>query len=64
MAPLGQEFPVTPFVSFFLEGMLESLNKLHDRVNELVKYLIYETHIKRALDDRRINARQYAIASQ
>lgn len=63
-AAKGGEFPITPFVLFFLEGMFESLNKLHDRVNELVKFLLFETRIKRFLDDGKINARQYAIVSQ
>lgn len=58
------EFPITPFVLFFLEGMFESLNKLHDRVNDLVKILIYENHLKKMLDAKTINARQYAIVSQ
>ena len=30
----------------------------------MVKYLIYENQIKRALDDKQINVRQYAIVSQ
>jgi Fic family protein len=63
-AAKGLEFPVTPFVLFFLEGMFESLNKIHDRVNDLVKTLLFETYLKRMWDDRKINERQYAIVSQ
>ncbi len=57
-------FPITPFVIFFLEGMLESLNKLHDRVNGLVKILLFENALKRMLDNKTINTRQHAIVSQ
>jgi len=63
-AKKGFEYPTTPFVLFFLEGMFESLNQLHDRVNELVKFLIYQNSIKLMLDNKTINARQYAIVSQ
>ena len=60
----GREFPITPFIQFFLAGMLESLNKLHDRVNDLVKMLIFESRLNHMQNDKTINARQYAIASQ
>jgi Fic family protein len=59
-----QAFPNTAFVEFFLQGMLISLNKLHDRVNNLIKILLFETEIKRQHDQKQINSRQYAIASQ
>jgi len=54
----------TPFVQFFLEGMLTSLNKLHARVNKLVNMILFENDIKHRHDDKQINARQYAIVSQ
>ena len=60
----GREFPITPFVLFFLGGMFESLNKLHDRVNDLVSTVLFENRLKRMLDEKTINARQYAIVSQ
>ncbi|WP_236848832.1 toll/interleukin-1 receptor domain-containing protein [Candidatus Thiodictyon syntrophicum] len=49
---------------FFLEGMLTSLNTLHDRVNRLVHLLLFENDLKRRHEEKRINARQYAIATQ
>jgi Fic family protein len=58
------EFPNTPFVEFFLEGMLASLDKLHDRVNQLVNILLFENDVKRRQEEREINSRQYAIVSQ
>lgn len=53
--------PNTSFVAFHLEGMLACINQLHDRANVIVEILLFETQIKRALDSREINIRQYTI---
>jgi len=58
------EAPNTRFVIFFLEGMLASINNLHDRVNALIALKLFENEVKRLHDEKKINARQYAIASQ
>jgi len=58
------EFPNTDFVQFFLEGMLVSINKLHDRVNRLVNLILFENDVKRQHEEKAINARQYAIVMQ
>jgi len=63
-ADKGAAAPNTDFVLFFLEGMLTSLNTLHDRVNRLVHLLLFENDLKRRHEEKRINARQYAIATQ
>ena len=60
----GKANPNTAFVSFFLDGMLTSLNNLHDRVNRLVNVLLFSHDIKRRHDEKEINARQYAIVTQ
>lgn len=57
-------YPNTDFVFFFLEGMLISINKLHDRVNNLVKFILFENDVKRRHDEKEINTRQYAIVTQ
>lgn len=41
-----------------------TINNLHDRVNRMVSMLLFESNIRRALDDKLINARQYTILSQ
>lgn len=64
VADRGAPYPNTDFVLFFLEGMLVSLDGLHDRVNRLVRVLLFENDLKRSHDEGRINARQYAIVSQ
>ena len=63
-ADKGDAYPNTDFVRFFLEGLLISLNTLHDRVNRLVHLLLFENDLKRRHDERRVNARQYAIVTQ
>jgi Fic family protein len=56
--------PNTDFILFFLEGMLISINKLHDRVNSLVNIILFENDVKRRHDEKEINTRQYAIVTQ
>lgn len=52
------------FVDFHLEGMRLTINHLHDRVNRLVGMLLFASNIRHALDEKRINARQYTLLSQ
>lgn len=56
--------PNQPFVAFHLEGMRQTINTLHDRVNRLVGMLLYASNIRRVLDGKEINVRQYTILSQ
>ena len=63
-AEKGSAYPNTVFVTFFLEGMLSTLNRLHDRVNRMVHVILFENELKRLHDTKEINARQYAIVSQ
>lgn len=58
-----QPDPNSPFLQFFLEGMLDSINQLHDRVNALVTLLVFESRLKRAHDEKTLNTRQYVIVS-
>ncbi len=58
------EYPHTPFVAFHLEGMRMVINRLHDRANQIVAVLLFESRIKQLLDGKEINARQYTILSQ
>jgi Fic family protein len=58
------EYPNTPFVAFHLEGMRLVINRLHDRVNQIVAVLLFESRIGQLLERREINARQYTILSQ
>lgn len=63
-ADKGQAAPNQAFVGFHLEGMRVTINKLHDRVNHIVIALLFASSIRRALDEKKINVRQYTILSQ
>lgn len=52
------------FVEFHIEGLRETVNRLHDRVNSIVSVLLYVDAARRALEEKKINARQYTILSQ
>jgi len=53
--------PNQDFVAFHLDGLLEVINSLHDRVNEMVAHLLFLHRLRQALDEKHINQRQYAI---
>lgn len=59
-----QACPNTNFVLFHQEGMLKTINVLHDRVNRLVDILLFQSNCRTLLEDKVINARQYTIVSQ
>lgn len=63
-ADQGVETPNTEFVAFHLEGILASINRLHDRVNRIVGVLLFEARVRKLLDAGKINDRQYAIIHQ
>jgi len=54
-------YPNTPFVEFFLKGLLMVINRLHDRINSFVALLLYETELMHLLNTKKINLRQYTI---
>ncbi|XSG85043.1 MAG: Fic family protein [Methylohalobius sp. ZOD2] len=53
----------TEFVVFFLEGLFESIEHLHDRVNNLVNLVLFRNHLRDLLENKAINERQYAIVT-
>ncbi len=57
-----QDCPNTPFVDFYLQGMLSSINRLHDQVNRLVEASLFKNQLADSLAKKDINKRQYAIA--
>jgi len=56
--------PNIEFVTFFLEGMLETINYLHDRVNRMVHVVLFEAQLKRLHDYKVVNDRQYTIVNE
>jgi Fic family protein len=53
--------PNTPFVAFFLEALRTSVERLHDRVNNLLRIVLFENAINDLLRRRAINSRQHTI---
>ncbi len=56
--------PNQGFVAFHQEGMLQTINTLHDRVNHIVAILLFEAHVRDLFDKKAINPRQYTILCQ
>jgi len=56
--------PHTAFVAFHLEGMRVSINRLHDRVNQIVGLLLFESQLRQLYDEKILNVRQYTMMSQ
>jgi Fic family protein len=56
--------PNAEFVIFFLEGMLETINNLHDRVNNMIHVVLFSAQLKRLHDIKAINDRQYTIVNE
>jgi len=44
--------------------MRVSINRLHDRVNQIVKALLFQTQVRQLHDEKQLNTRQYTIISQ
>jgi len=59
----GAPFPNQVFVELFLKGMLDALNRLHDRVNRLIGQVLYRDQLRWMLEEKRINLRQYTIVN-
>lgn len=59
-----QPHPNTEFIAFHLNGMFATINTLHDRVNQMVSLLLFQSHCRSLLDGKAINPRQYSIVSQ
>lgn len=57
----NQPIPNQKFVQLHLDGLIEVINQLHDRVNEMVAHLVFLHQARTALDEKQINPRQYAI---
>ncbi|MCF6776457.1 Fic family protein [Thiotrichales bacterium 19X7-9] len=56
-----EQFPNSDFIMFFLKGMLEVINKLHDRVNDFIDLLLVEASLIHLKNDKKLNDRQYSV---
>lgn len=57
----GNAHPNQAFVAFHLEGMRQTLDVLHDRVNRAIVFLLIDGELLAAFHEKRINSRQHAI---
>jgi len=60
----GEDNPNTVFVDFYLRGMLSVMNHLHGRANSMIGLLLFTNRLRVLLDEKKINTRQYTIATQ
>lgn len=54
-------YPNQAFVAFHLDGMRQTLDALHDRVNRIVDQLLFDARLVAALEAGELNPRQYII---
>ena len=57
----NEKYPNTIFINFFLTGLLQVINQLHDRMNYLLAYILYENKVNTYLQQKDINIRQFTI---
>lgn len=60
-ADAGQTDANTPFLALHLEGLRVVCDRLHDRVNAMVGALLQDAALRRMLERKDINPRQYAL---
>ncbi len=58
------EAPNTEFVRFHLNGFLSTINRLHDRANNIISMLLYKFQVNQLHESKEINSRQFTILSQ
>ncbi len=55
--------PNTPFLIFFLEGMLNTVNRLHDRANKLISSILVRARLEHLISSKEITVRQHNVLS-
>jgi len=55
--------PNTPFVDFFLEGMLNTVNRLHDRANKIISSILVRARLEHLISSKEITVRQHNVLS-
>jgi len=56
-----EKFPNMVFIELFLNGILDIINKLHDRVNRIIAFMLYQNLLNSFFQKKKINMRQYTI---
>lgn len=59
----GEENPNSEFVYFFLKGMLNTINRLHDRANSLIASILVKARLEHLISIKEISVRQHNVLS-
>lgn len=60
----GAQYPNTFFVEFVLKGMLKTINRLHDRANDIIGRTFFDNNLNQLVLEKKLNARQHFIVRQ
>src|SRR5699024_8739170 len=54
-----EAMPNQLFIDFTMEGMLQTINNLHDQCNEMIRFLLYQSALNTAKFSKAISERQF-----
>jgi Fic family protein len=60
----NKKFPNQAFVEFFARGMIDTINRLHDRTNNAIGEILVSSSIEIMYADKKMNHRQYAVLKE
>lgn len=58
-AKAKEAYPNQAFIDFAMEGMLQTINNLHDQCNEMIGFLLYQGNLNIAKFNKAISERQF-----
>ena len=58
-AKAKETYPNQAFIDFAMEGMLQTINNLHDQCNEMIGFLLYQSALNNAKFSKSISERQF-----
>ena len=58
---ISKEYDVTPFLSFMIRGLLDSIEELHSRIIQLVRHFAIKDYYRSLWDNRKITNRQFNL---
>lgn len=58
-AKAKEAYPNQAFMDFAMEGMLQTINNLHDQCNEMIRFLLYQSALNTAKFSKSISERQF-----
>lgn len=61
LADKKEPFAYQDFINFMFEGMLNTINKLHDQGNDLIRFLLYKNALNDAKNNKTLSERQFQL---